>query len=272
MPKKSISIQVVSWNVHCRGAQVLDALKGLARPDVLSLQEVRFSQRTPFEKRLRKMGLQCCPESYPNTPGKSYGNLIASRWTIEPVTLRYSREEPPWPELLLEASVSVNGGSFLVIDVHIPNGSYYRWKKIDTFNALKDVVRKAKGRPCIVAGDFNEPQLLPLQDGGRIVTWGQWWDADEGGYVCTGKWKQWDAAVRWMFQNDGEHQMRHAYWEVHAGGMPVSYVTLRGAPRWFDHMFVSPDFRVEQCEYLHDVRLGGHSDHSALEAKLLLKA
>ena len=53
--------------------------------------------------------------------------------------------------------------------------------------------------------------------------------------------------------------------------MPVSHVT-HGQPRWFDHMFVSQDFHVKRCEYLHEVRLGGHSDHSALEAKLVLKA
>jgi endonuclease/exonuclease/phosphatase family metal-dependent hydrolase len=52
--------------------------------------------------------------------------------------------------------------------------------------------------------------------------------------------------------------------------MPVSHVT-RGQPRWFDLMFVSRNFHVERCEYLHEVRFGGHSDHSALEAKLLLK-
>ena len=132
-----------------------------------------------------------------------------------------------------------------------------------------------------MAGDFNEPRLIPLQDRGRIVTWGQYWDGREGRFDCwerwrfrrrTGEGKDWDAAVRWIFEKDHEHGLRHAYWEAHGQGvMPVSHVT-RGQARWFDHMFVSQDFHVERCEYLHNLRLKGHSDHSALEAKLLLKA
>ncbi len=282
MPKKSTPIEVVNWNVHLRKAEVLDALKGLVEPDVVTLQEVRFSQRSAFEERLGKMGLKCCPDSHRHTCGKDYGNLIASRWTIEPIEPRYSRDEPPWRQLLVQASVSADGRSFLVINVHIPNGARNGWKKIDALKALKDVVRKAKGKPCIVAGDFNEPQLIPLQDGGRIVTWGQWWDADQGCYVCTGTWKdrrgrsgalkQWDAAVRWIFEQRNEHGLQHAYWMAHGQGvMPVSHVT-RGKPRWFDHMFVSDHFCVERCEYLHELRGAGLSDHCALEAKLALKA
>jgi endonuclease/exonuclease/phosphatase family metal-dependent hydrolase len=226
--------------------------------------------------------LKCCPES-PRCPGgKDYGNLIASRWTIDTVKPGHSGKKPPWAQLLVQASVSVNGGSFLVISVHSPNGSGYGWKKIDTFKALRDAVRKAKDRPCILTGDFNEPQFIPLQDGGQIVTWGQWWDADKGCYVCTGTWKDrsrrsgalkhWDADVRWIFEKNSEHGMQHAYWKAHGQGvMPVSHVS-RGQPRWFDHMFVSSHFRVEQCEYLHNLRGPGLSDHSALEAKLLLNA
>ncbi len=272
------SINVVTWNVNRRGADVLDALKDFAQPDVLTLQEVTFNQRRDFEERLvGVMGLKCCPDGQRHTGGRGYGNLIASRWPIDPVEPRYSTERPPWPELLVQASVSVNGRSFLVIGVHIPNGSRHHWKKIDTFKALKEVVGEAKGRPCIVAGDFNEPRFVPLQDGGRVVTWGQEWAGRNGLY---GFWerrrirgrpgKDWDAAVRWIFEEHDEHQLRHAYWDAHGRGvMPVSLVT-RNQPRWFDHMFVSAGFRVERCEYLHEVRLRGHSDHSALSARLIL--
>jgi len=280
MPEKSTPIQVVTWNVHFQGAPILDALQHRPQPDVLTLQEVRFSQRTAFEERLGKMGLKCCPDSQRRAGGKGYGNLIASRWAIDPVEPRYSREKPPWPELLVQSSVSVNGRPFLVISVHIPNGSGYGWKKIDTFKALKEAVREAKGKACIVTGDFNEPRYT-LQNG-RIVTWGQEWDARKRRFVCWPPWKdrsgrpgsgkQWDSAVRWLFESQDEHKLRHAYWEVHGhGALAVSHVT-RSEARWFDHIFVSPHFCVEQCEYLHELRRPGLSDHSALEAKLLLKA
>jgi endonuclease/exonuclease/phosphatase family metal-dependent hydrolase len=279
MPEKPTPIQVVTWNVHFHGASVLDALKAHAQPDVLTLQEVTFDQHRDFKERLGVMGFSCCPHSPRHAGGKRYGNLIASRWKIDPVTPRYPGKGPPWAELLIEASISVNGRSFLLIDVHIPNGSGYGWKKIDTFDALKDVVHEAKDRPLILAGDFNEPQFVPLQDNGKIVTWGQDWNGREGRYECWKKWrsdrrtgKDWDAAVRWLFEEEAEHGLQHAYWEIHGRGvMPVSHVN-RGQPRWFDHMFVSRDFHVERCEYLHEVRLGGQSDHSALSARLVLAA
>jgi hypothetical protein len=130
----------------------------------------------------------------------------------------------------------------------------------------------------IVAGDLNEPQYT-LQDG-RIVTWGQEWNGGQGRFVCWERWKdrsgrcqpgvKWDGAVRWLFDEHDGHRLRHAYWEVHGhGAMAVSHVT-RGQSRWFDHIFVSPDFRVEQCEYLHELRLERYSDHSPLSAKPVL--
>jgi endonuclease/exonuclease/phosphatase family metal-dependent hydrolase len=51
--------------------------------------------------------------------------------------------------------------------------------------------------------------------------------------------------------------------------MDITHLS-RGQPRWFDHMFVSTHFRVESCEYLHDVRRRRGSDHSALRVTLTL--
>jgi len=81
----------------------------------------------------------------------------------------------------------------------------------------------------------------------------------------TGAGREWDAAVRWIFEKSG---LRHAYWEAHGHGtMDVSHV-CRGQKRWFDHMFVSDEFHVEKCDYLHQLRGEGCSDHSALCASL----
>ena len=38
--------------------------------------------------------------------------------------------------------------------------------------------------------------------------------------------------------------------------------------RRFDHAFCSPELRVSACEYLHDLRTEGLSDHSPLELDL----
>jgi endonuclease/exonuclease/phosphatase family metal-dependent hydrolase len=198
-----------------------------------------------------------------------YGNIIASRWPLMPLSCDIHRKELPWPQALSQVSVTVNGRSIVVITVHIPNGAGYGWHKIDTFLVLKNLVQRAKGRPCIVTGDFNEPQSEMRN--GHILTWGQepggssFWPVYENPIGRTGTGREWDAAVRWIFEKSA---LRHAYWEAHGhGAMDVSHVS-RGQKRWIDHMFVSDGFHVEQCEYLHKLRGPGCSDHSALYASL----
>jgi endonuclease/exonuclease/phosphatase family metal-dependent hydrolase len=141
---------------------------------------------------------------------------------------------------------------------------------------LNDLVRQANGKPCIVTGDFNEPQF-EMQDG-HVVTWGQEPDG-KGGFKVeeadwtdpsgrTGPGPEWDAGVRWLFEKSG---LRHAYWEAHGHGtMDVSHV-CRGQERWFDHMFVSKHFEVDACDYLQALRASGLSDHSALAARVTLR-
>jgi hypothetical protein len=156
------------------------------------------------------------------------------------------------------------------------------------FDSLKRAVQKARGGPLIVAGDLNEPRYTPLQNG-RIVTWGEWWDSHQGRFITSseiwrdrrgrrGTYKKWDTAVRWLFEPRNKHGLTHAYWERphEPGAMAVSHLTHGGKraeqARWFDHMFVSSDFRVAQCEYIHKLRGPGrsdHSDHSALSATLI---
>src|SRR5205823_3941594 len=88
---------------------------------------------------------------------KRYGNMIASRFSLNPIQLR-CKEKPPWPQLLAQVLLSISGRKVVVVTAHIPNGSRNGWEKIDTFRALADLVREAKGRACVVTGDFNEPR------------------------------------------------------------------------------------------------------------------
>ena len=267
------TMQVVTWNVNFRDAAVLEYLARIAAPDIVTLQEVTFKQKDAFRERLAGMGLK---EVYysgrPDAVRMRYGNIIASRWPLDAVELRYPQKELPWPQALAQVSVTVDGRSIVVITAHIPNGASYGWQKIDTFLVLKNLVQRAKGRPCIVTGDFNEPQF-EMQDG-HILTWGQEPDG-RGGFSLwpdwedssgrTGTAREWDAAVRWIFEKSG---LRHAYWEAHGhGAMDVSHVS-RGRNCWIDHMFVSDEFHVEKCDYLHTLRDPGCSDHSALSASL----
>ena len=269
-------MQVVTWNVAQRGTSLLEALAGMCAPDLITLQEVRLEHPDGFRKGLVEMGLQFVHYSRRvDLPCKSYVNMIASRWPLDAVELRYPRKELPWPQALTEVSISVGGRSIAVITSHMPNGARNGWDKIDTFQVLRKLVGEAKGRPCIVTGDLNEPQFGIHH--GRVLTWGQ----EEGRFKCWNKWtfnertgtgEEWDAAVRSLFEGQAEHGLRHAYWEAHGQGRRDASHLSRGQKRWFDHIFVSADFRVELCEYLHKLRGPGLSDHSALTARLAFGA
>lgn len=275
----SVTLNVLSWNVGGRGSTVLGGLSKFSPFQLVTLQEVALNHESDFRQRLEELGLSffhysgCREVSH-----KRFGNVIASCWPLHKVELRYSRKGLPWPQAIAQASVSIGPGAdaVSVITAHIPNGVNNGWEKIDTFCALNELARQAKNQPCIVTGDFNEPRYVPLQNG-RIVTFGQDCDA-KGAYVCwkkwtfrrrTGKGEEWDKAVRSLFEKDEPHGLRHAYWEAHGrGAMTVSHVT-RGQPRWFDHVFVSGDFRVARCDYRHEFRDRRFSDHSAVLAQLV---
>ena len=152
-----------------------------------------------------------------------YGNIIASRWPLDAVELRYPPKQLPWPQALAQVSVTVDGRSIVVITAHIPNAKTYGWHKIDTFVVLNDLVRRAKGKPCIVTGDFNEPQF-EMQDG-HILTWGQEPDG-RGGFSL------WPA---WEDRSDARHRsgvgpQSDGYWRRAGSGTHTGRLT--GRAQW----------------------------------------
>ena len=88
MPKKSTPIQVVTWNVNRRGADVLDALeKGAGRTsqlDLLTLQEVGPAHSEDFRERLVKMDLKhAYYTAHLDLPCLCEINVIGSRWPLD---------------------------------------------------------------------------------------------------------------------------------------------------------------------------------------------
>jgi endonuclease/exonuclease/phosphatase family metal-dependent hydrolase len=267
-------LTVITWNIHRRSVAVLDPLAALTpRPDVVTLQEVTLGQAAAICEQLHNMGYSTVYSCHPKWE-KDYGNVIDARTRMEFCDL--AAFGFPIPQLAALVKVDTPNGSIRVLTIHVPNGTAYGWKKIDTFDALKRVVLKMKGQPLILTGDFNEP-YWGLQDG-HIVTFGQdkrvgdRWLAVGTSTECgvTDSCERWDAAVRWFFESPNESGLRVAFWDVAGHGkMAISHRTRGNEPRrWFDHMFVSSDFRVQACKYLHTFRTRGFSDHSPLIATL----
>jgi endonuclease/exonuclease/phosphatase family metal-dependent hydrolase len=269
-------LRFVTWNIDLFSERPTEGVGVIAEmADVITLQEVRVERLDDVRSQLAHLGFASWPAPVAAAE-KSYCCLIASR---APLTGNEDLVPGlPWPELLAHATVVTESGPLHVVTVHVPNGSNNGWKKIETLEALKTLVTSLHDQTLVLTGDFNEPQWAPLQDG-HIVTWAQ--EEDEAGVwqvldtMCergvTDSGARWDSAVRWFFGKPRESGLRSAFWETHGyGAMEASHYSRR-RERWFDHVFVSRDLRVESCEYLHDLRNKGFSDHSPLLVCLSLQ-
>ena len=224
---------LLSWNVRFRkpcfrveeNRSLIENIES-ARPDIVTLQEVKLDFADGWAVELKKSGLRHHYRSGYDAHEKSYQCLIASRWQVKPDDIGW-RRNAPFPELLGRATVSVRDeGDIDVFTAHIPNGEGHGWKKIDTFHVLSAELRQANDSPRILTGDFNEPRLF--QRSGRIETFG------EGTYgvggTCTGTYCdedgderpliEWTNGVLSVLGGVSHHGLRDAYRDRHGFETP----------------------------------------------------
>jgi endonuclease/exonuclease/phosphatase family metal-dependent hydrolase len=252
-------MRIVSWNIRGnRGAsnerldRIVAALK-TANADIALLQEVFVDLSERLEARLRSLGFVGFYFSG-GTSDMRYGNVVAARFALDPMQL--PQRSAPWPHLLACARVETPGAATVAFSVHIPNGSKYKWRKIETFEALAAAIDPAV--PTIVGGDFNEPDLVFAD--GRIASF----LAEEDG-TTTGAWAG-HPRSRWQLAVDSvlgpSSKLRHVWLSRWPGDAVVTHV-VRGVERFFDHLLASAHFDVVDANYEHSWReKGGPSDHS----------
>lgn len=267
------AVRLITWNLNGRVAAASLQVAALAqrRPDVVACQEVRRSSLGDLTEGFRAHGFECVDTVPPRrrTGKRAFGLLIACRHPIRRLDLAAARA--PWKERLLAVEVAAPGGGFRLLNVGVPPGATNGWTKVGTIEACLRVMAGARGRPLIVVGDFNTPQ-----DEGRdrrIVTWGQTILGDGTVRLDRGM-LRWDLAERGLFEGNGLHRLRDAFRDLHGFGRRASSWYWRSGHRRigrrFDHCFVGPEITVKACEYLHDLRRRGLSDHSPLEARVVV--
>jgi exonuclease III len=268
------SVRLLTWNLNGRRLidRQIDAISSRS-PDIVALQEVTRTSVLLFRPALLAAGFAAVLDSFANSTSweirgpRRYGLLIASRL---PMTPRESSSLVPWPERLLSAKVATPAGPLTIHTTHIPPGSSNGWIKVEMLEAVAAVLAESAA-PCILCGDFNVPQA-EMSDG-RIVTWAE---RVPGAAAATlpgrsiGKDRpRWDAAERTIMEGGAQRALVDAYRTLHGyGRQEFSWFLKRGqlrVGRRFDHVFCSRQMRISRCEYLHEVREIGLSDHSALE-------
>lgn len=262
-------MRLLTWNIagRLRHGECQTAALIARSPDLVALQEVTCKIAEGVGSSLAAPGLtfQASSACAASSPKRAIGILIASRWPIEPLDLWPGAI--PWTEKALSVRVLRPNGAFDLHAVHIPNGSANGWTKIETLEGVFRVLSRPVSAPRILCGDFNTPQKEFLD--GRVATWAQNirrngtltitrstdpdWDGD-----------RWDAGERNVLVGLREHDLSDVY---RLTGTPedATYFARHGKGQRFDHVFASRALEAVRCAHLHDFRLAGMSDHSAVE-------
>jgi exonuclease III len=255
-------VRLISWNVNKRVGALPQQLEALAEygPDVLALQEITQRTAILFLEALPAIGLCHVAVSLPNgirlTPERRLraGVLTASRWPLRPLVRGHVRA--PWPERVLSVVVHTPIRDVEVHNVYIPNVSTgpavgYPLLKVETFEALFARLTRRARRPRVLCGDFNAP--LEERPDGTIVPFGR-----------AGR----DAVAELsIFRGLARFGLPDVYRALHAYARQEFswYGQVRGYR--LDHIFASRSLNPIACEYLHDLRAAGLSDHAPIHAR-----
>jgi len=274
-------VRIVSWNVRHQGLEtrIAEVVARLAdsQADIIALQEVTTPLMDSAAGLLSNYGYASSVSSLgrtiaPSQNRKPYVCMIVSKWPMIDAPVDW-RRDAPFPESFARATVSTPRGPVDFFSVHMPNGAGHGWKKVATFHTLAQELAVSAQDPQIVAGDFNEPKdLLP---DGSIVTFSDvdpaqgpsghklWTDQDGE----TGDLYEWEEAVQAVLGNKPTHKLHDAHRIVY-GGMfaPKTHFAAGRVARWFDHILVSPQLRVEKTGVYAEWLESGTSDHAGVWA------
>lgn len=274
-------LRLVSWNTAGRVRRAALQVEFLAtrRPDIACLQEVTAGTRDALRSGLSGLGLAHQLDTFDlgqpldrRIGPRRYGVLLASRWPVTPL----AQAKLCWPERLLSAQVQHPGGPVEVHSGHVPPGSSNGWTKIEVFEGIFRHLAHRASTPRVLCGDFNAPRT-ELPDG-ELITWGQRLRRD-GSYavrrtIRSQPGARWDAGERSVLRGLEDVGLRDVYRALHGYGDDAYSFALRRkgkeVRRRFDHVLASDSLRPVSCEYLHEVRERGLSDHAPLEAAFAL--
>ena len=251
---------VVSWNAQGRVRSVPEQAAALLEQpaDVIALQEVRLTAREAWRETLAAGGFEHVVTSLdhlaPGTrlgPDRRLGVLVAARSPI----VAAPAPSIPWPERLLD--VVVDGVE--IVNLHAPISTKPERVKVRTLEAVFEHLIADAPCPRVVVGDFNTPQYESRE--GEVQSFAR----TRTGRIRPDYGERHDRAELSMIVGLCEHGYVDAFRSLHGYlRRDRSWVYPNGRMGWrLDHAFVR-GLAVEECDYRHDLRERGLSDHSAI--------
>ena len=237
-------------------------------PDIVALQEVTRRTRPLWDREFELMGLTHVSASSFDR-GLSGGDI--GRRTLVMIAARFALEEMqtlavPRPESALSVVASTSAGPLEIHCVHVPNAAN-GWVKVETLQALRRGLETPSRAPRVLCGDLNTPRR-ELPDGTTLS-----FARNSRGRLRPERGPEWDAAELGIVPGLRELGYRDAFRSRHgyASRSPSwTWKTIAGHDGgWrLDHTFVSAGLIPLACQYHHEWREQGLSDHSALETDL----
>jgi len=267
-------IRLITWNVARRSSRLVGQATALAErdPDVVALQDLTRKTLPLWRHAFELMGLAHVSASAVggDTTGEDSGRrtlvMVASRVALEDVDQPLS---VPRSESAVSVLVYASSGPLEVHCVHVPNAAN-GWVKVETLQALRRGLGTPGHVPRVLCGDLNTPRR-ELPDGTTIS-----FACDSRGRLRTERGPEWDAAELGVVPGLRDLGYRDAYRTLHgyeSRAPSWTWKTIAGHNGgWrLDHTFVSAALLPRACQYHHEWREQGLSDHSALETDLELR-
>lgn len=262
-------IRLITWNVARRASRLVDQAAAVAKrdPDVVALQEITPRTLSLWRRAFNLMGLTHVRAS---AAGRGVDGRASNRRTLVMIGSRVGLEdfeEPlavPWPESALSMLARTSAGPLEIHCVHVPNAAN-GWVKVETLRALRLGLEAPVRVPRVLCGDLNTPRR-ELPDGSTIS-----FARDSRGRIRPDRGRDWDAAELDVVPGLRDVGYRDAYRTLHGYESRSPSWTWRviaghdGGWR-LDHIFLSAPLLPLACQYHHEWREQGLSDHSALEA------
>jgi exonuclease III len=256
---------VLTWNVAGRVRGVPEQAAALAdqQADVVALQEIRLTSLSPWREALAGLGFSHVVSSldahFPAVrlpPDRRLGVLIAGREPVEPLG---APDGVPWPERVLCARTAMGE----VVNVHAPLSSKAGAVKVLTLEAAFAYLAPPSSGARIVVGDFNTPAYESRE--GEVRTFAR----TRGGSLRPAYGERHDLAELALVTGLLEHGYVDAFRVLHGyERRDRSWLYPHGKMGYrLDHIVVR-GLDVNACEYRHDWRDAGLSDHAAMWAEL----
>lgn len=253
-----MNLELLTWNVAGRTVLLEGQAAAVERrePDLVALQEIRPSTAGRWREVLARAGLAHALDSSAFVGRRRIFNLTASRWPLTELPAVGS----PQPERVLSAVSESPWGQVEIHNAHIPPAPSNGLIKVETCEALYERLARpgVEGRHRILCGDLPRYES---EDGG-VETFASnhpdveaRWDAAERS-LLTGL-AEWD--LRDVFRVLNGPERRDVSWVMHTRAR-------RKAAHRLDHVLASASLRAIACDYIHEWREAGLSDHSAMEA------